>query len=216
MTSAPLLLAFDTSGPHCAAALLRGDDLLSHRVEEMAKGQAERLFPLLEEIMGEHGVGWGDLDGIGVGIGPGNFTGIRLSVSAARGLALSLGKPAIGVSLFQAMAFGHDAPVLCCLDARRDRIYAQILNDGPTEPLHCLIDDLPLPKAGTAVIGHRAAELAERTQGAIVEPKAPLAEAIARTAILRAGADTIPAPAPLYIKPADAAPSKVAPPTILA
>ena len=92
------ILAFDTSGPHCAAALLEDGQITAARCEEMAKGQAERLMPLLEEILTEAGRDWRALDRIGVGVGPGNFTGIRISVSAARGLALGLGVPAIGVS----------------------------------------------------------------------------------------------------------------------
>ena len=94
----PVVLGFDTSAAHCAAALLRGDAILAHRHEEMGKGQAERLFPLLEDLLSEAGLTWRDLHVIGVGIGPGNFTGIRIAVAAARGLALSLGIPAIGIS----------------------------------------------------------------------------------------------------------------------
>ncbi len=88
----------------------------------MARGQAERLIPLLQQVLNDHGAVWNDLDAIGVGVGPGNFTGIRISVSAARGLALGLGKPAIGVSNLEAQAYGLDGPVLRCPDARRDRI----------------------------------------------------------------------------------------------
>ena len=70
----------------------------------MDRGQAERLLPMLEEMLAEAGVGWRDLDGIGVVTGPGNFTGVRLAVAAARGLALALGIPAVGVTVFEALA----------------------------------------------------------------------------------------------------------------
>ena len=86
-SDAPLVLGFDTSAAHCAAALLSGGTCLAARHEEMAKGQAERLMPLIAELLEEAGAATGDLAAIGVGIGPGNFTGIRISVSAARGLA---------------------------------------------------------------------------------------------------------------------------------
>ena len=82
-----LALGFDTSAAHCAAALLRGDTVLAHLSEEMTKGQAERLFPLLEGLLAQTGLVWRNLDVIGVGIGPGNFTGIRIAVAAARGWA---------------------------------------------------------------------------------------------------------------------------------
>ena len=103
MAAGPFVLGFDTSAAHCAAAVLDGERCLATRVEEMGRGQAERLMPLLEELLAEAGLNWRDLHRIGVGVGPGNFTGIRISVAAARGLALGLGIPAIGVSTFDAI-----------------------------------------------------------------------------------------------------------------
>ena len=88
MPSDPTILAFDTSAAHCAAALLRDGEIVTSCAEPMTRGQAERLMPLLHEVLALGGCTWADLDAIGVGIGPGNFTGIRISVSAARGLAL--------------------------------------------------------------------------------------------------------------------------------
>ena len=85
ITPDPVVLGFDTSAAHCAAALLRGDAVLAAVHEDMTKGQAERLMPMLEEMLAGAGLGWGDLDVIGVGTGPGNFTGIRVAVAAARG-----------------------------------------------------------------------------------------------------------------------------------
>ena len=93
-----LVLGFDTSAAHCAAALVSGDHVLARHADHMSRGQGEHLIGLLEDLLSKKGYTWGDLDTIGVGIGPGNFTGIRISVAAARGLALSLGIPAIGVS----------------------------------------------------------------------------------------------------------------------
>ena len=113
-----LSLGFDTSAAHCAAALLQGDRVLIQRHEDMARGQAERLFPLLEEMLTSAGVDWRDLSVIGCGTGPGNFTGIRISVAAARGLALSLGIPAVGVSVTEAMACGLPRPCRVAIPAR--------------------------------------------------------------------------------------------------
>ncbi len=96
--SEPLVLGFDTSAAYCAAALLCGDRIIAAKAEEMRKGQVERLMPLMQEMLENAGVSWGDLTRIGVGIGPGNFTGIRIAVSAARGLALAPDTPAGGVS----------------------------------------------------------------------------------------------------------------------
>jgi len=120
----PTLLAFDTSAAHCAAALLLNGQVVT-RIDEMAKGQAEHLMPMLEEMLAAADLTWADLDGIGVGIGPGNFTGIRISLGAVRGLALGLGKPAIGVNGFEARAFQEPLPFTATIPAPREQSYAQ-------------------------------------------------------------------------------------------
>ncbi|MFY1713810.1 tRNA (adenosine(37)-N6)-threonylcarbamoyltransferase complex dimerization subunit type 1 TsaB [Tritonibacter mobilis] len=209
---APLILGFDTSSAHCAAALLRGDSVLAQRREEMAKGQAERLMPLLEELLTEGGVTWADLDAIAVGIGPGNFTGIRISVSAARGLALGLDVPAIGVSSLEAQAFGQEKPVISSLDARRDHLYLQI---DAEHPGLFTTDNLPPLATGARCIGHRADEIAARCGGTVAVARYPMAEAIARVAATRLAQPDLPAPAPLYLREADAAPSREQPPALL-
>ena len=198
MQPEPKLIAFDTSAAHCAAALLLGDRIIT-RVDDMAKGQAEHLMPMLEQMLVEAGAGWGDLDAIAVGIGPGNFTGIRISVSAARGLALGLGKPAIGVSGFDARAHGAPHPVTAMIPAPRGMGYVQ---------------DFAQPGTGShpALISLTDALFRFPT----VPEKSPddLIAAIARVAASRIGTDT-PRPAPLYVRPADAAPPRDAAPVIL-
>ncbi|MBU0861463.1 MAG: tRNA (adenosine(37)-N6)-threonylcarbamoyltransferase complex dimerization subunit type 1 TsaB, partial [Alphaproteobacteria bacterium] len=79
MSDDPTVIAFDTSGPRCAGALLIGDRIIT-RTDDMARGQAEHLMPMLEEMLAKEGLVWADIDVIGVGTGPGNFTGIRMSV----------------------------------------------------------------------------------------------------------------------------------------
>ncbi|MCV6593945.1 MAG: tRNA (adenosine(37)-N6)-threonylcarbamoyltransferase complex dimerization subunit type 1 TsaB [Silicimonas sp.] len=199
------ILAFDTLAAHCAAALLDGDRILAEAHEDMARGQAERLFPLLEEVLTKGGKGWSDLDALGVGIGPGNFTGIRISVSAARGLALSLGIPAVGVSGLEAQVFGIDRPVLSALPAPKGAVYAQRFDDDDSAPSMGLPGDIALtaPRA----VGIDA-------MGGALTPPAPLAPAIARLAATRY-LDSPPRPAPLYIRPADAAPRRDPPVPIL-
>lgn len=178
--------------------------------EEMAKGQAERLFPLMEEMLGGAGVRWRDLEALGVGVGPGNFTGIRIAVASARGLALSLGIPAEGVSGFEALAFRVGGPVLALIDARQGRTYAQVLPGGGAV---MAADADPLPFAvppGVRVVGHRAEEVAAGVGGMVAAPTAPVAEAVALIAALRAAPGRA-RPAPLYLRAPDAAPSAPAP-----
>ncbi len=103
----PLILAFDTAAGRCAAAVFDGARRLAGREEAMARGHDARLFPMIDEALAEAGLGYGDLDLIAVGTGPGNFTGARLAVSAARGLALATGAEAVGVDRFAALAEGR-------------------------------------------------------------------------------------------------------------
>lgn len=177
----------------------------------MDKGQAERLMPLLAEVLAEAQVGYAGLSAIGVGTGPGNFTGVRISVAAARGLALGLGIPAIGVTGFEALATGLPDDVVLLLDARRGALWVAGKGIDPQlmDPPH-----FPDGISGRPVAGHRAAELALQTGGTLLEQPVPLAVAIAR---LAAGRLTTaqPRPAPLYLRAADAALPTEPPPVIL-
>jgi tRNA threonylcarbamoyladenosine biosynthesis protein TsaB len=173
----PLVLAFDTASARCAAALVRGGDVLARRDEPMERGQAERLLPMLEEMLAEAGVGWRDLGGIGVVTGPGNFTGVRVAVAAARGLALALGVPAAGVSVFEALAEGRGEVTVTLADGRGR--FSQAFRDG-------VALGAPFPAAEDAPVEPSRADLA----------------VVARLAAARL-ADAAP-PAPLYLRPADA------------
>ena len=194
--SEPRVLGFDTSGGYCAAALVSGREVLTFKTELMARGQAERLMGLLQDVLDEAGQDWGALDRIGVGIGPGNFTGIRISVAAARGLALGLGIPAIGVTSFDAI-LQAGRPGVPAVPAPRGQAY--------------------LAPAGRAPYLASEAELLDLMEdGALLTPQPEtIAMQIALCAAACSDPSERPAPAPLYIKPADAAPPRDAPPAIL-
>lgn len=199
MPDAPLSIGFDISAAHCAAALLRGDEVLAQHFEAMEKGQAERLIPMLEALLSEAGRSWAELSVIGVGVGPGHFTGIRVAVAAARGLALALQIPAVGISVTEAAAYGVARPCRVVIPARRDQVIWQ--DFGPSaqqegsRPRQAVSGALPPGPAPAA-------------------PAVPLAVAIARLAIERRGTPG-PRPAPIYLRPADAAPSRDPLPVIL-
>lgn len=195
MASEPLVLGFDTSAAYCAAALLCGDRIIAVRAEEMRKGQVERLMPMMQEMLDKAGVSWRDLTRIGVGIGPGNFTGIRIAVSAARGLALALDIPAVGVSTFAAISRDQSGAHIPVVPGPRDQIYMQALGDAPRIVPRAEAEALGLPLVAPASGG-------------------ALAEAIARFAMAQSG-EGLRAPAPLYVKAADAAPSRVVAPVML-
>lgn len=188
-----LVLGFDTSAAHCAAALLCGSRVLVARSEAMTRGQAERLMPLLEDVLAAGGAGWGDLARIGVGVGPGNFTGIRIGVSAARGLALALEIPSIGVTSFEVISSGTEAAHVPAVPAPRDHVY--VVRPGGTQAM--------LPLAEAQALGAPLRYLPEPDQMACQ--------------IARIAAQAMPGapPAPLYLKAADAAPARDAPPVML-
>jgi len=201
--NAPPILAFDCSGPWCAAALLLGPKV-DFREETMQKGQAERLMPLLEELLAGNGLAWRDLSAIAVGTGPGNFTGVRIAVAAARGLALGLGIPAVGVTLLEARAFGLTLPVTVVEDARRGEVYLQHFTTAGPGPAR-------MAPAGFTETGSCVGSAAG--PGAL-PPAMPLAEAIARIGAEKARTPH-PRPAPFYLRGADAAPPADPPPMIL-
>lgn len=195
-----IILAFDTSAAHCAAALLWGDRVWL-KTEAMEKGQAERLMPLISELLAEAGVVLADVSAIAVGTGPGNFTGVRIAVAAARGLALGLGVPAIGVTRLEALAHGLLRPVTVIEDARRGEVYVQRFDMiGPGEAR--IVAAAALGEIEGAVAGRGGLH------------SLPIAEAIARIAAARVGT-VQPRPAPFYLRGADAAPPSDPPPVIL-
>ena len=216
------IIAFDTSAAHCAAALRVGAETVEERLEHLSRGQAERLMPMLEEILAARGLCWRDLDAVAVGTGPGNFTGLRIAVSAARGLALSLGCPAVGVSLFEVMRDGlpKAGEELVSLEGPRGTAYVQRFCDGDPAGAPTQIDPDDIPSGlGPAlrVTGYAAGRLA-RAPGAEARESAlhDIAPRIARLAAARlADGAPIARPAPLYIRPADAAPPREASPLIL-
>ncbi|HHY50287.1 MAG TPA: tRNA (adenosine(37)-N6)-threonylcarbamoyltransferase complex dimerization subunit type 1 TsaB, partial [Alphaproteobacteria bacterium] len=128
------VLAIDTAGPRLQLALRAGARLDRH-VEELAQGHAERLFPAIAGLLERNGVGYRELERIAVTTGPGSFTGLRIGLSAARGLGLALGIPVIGVPTLTAisLASGCEATTVL-LDARRGEAYVQSFS-GPGLPV---------------------------------------------------------------------------------
>src|SRR5688500_10065550 len=124
-----LVLAIDTALAACSAAVLdtaRG--IVASASEPMVRGQAEVLMPMVARVMREAGVDFEALDRVAVTVGPGSFTGLRVGIAAARGIALAAGKPAVGLSTLAAfaaphIAADHTAPVVAAIDARHAQVY---------------------------------------------------------------------------------------------
>ncbi len=131
------VLAIDTALAACSAAVLDTayGGIVASESLPMLRGHAEALMPLLARVMKASGMAFRDLDRIVVTTGPGSFTGLRVGLSAARGIALATGMPAVGVSTLSAYAapyLGVDdkSPVVAAIDARHDHVYLQVFAPG--------------------------------------------------------------------------------------
>jgi tRNA threonylcarbamoyladenosine biosynthesis protein TsaB len=219
-----LLLALDTAGPNCAVALARsragGPEILTRVEERIGRGHAEALMPMIEAALAASGVSFGDLQRIAVATGPGSFTGVRVGVAAARGLALALNIPAAGIGSLNAIAYPvvrseSEGTVAAVLDAKRGEVYAflQDIESGAV-----VLEASALPAKGLAMRLRSAARpLILTGAGAPIvaalldkpEPRiAGLAEApdIADIAGLGLSAGIIAPPTPVYARSADAKP----------
>lgn len=152
-----LLLAIDTAGPACAVALLRqvrGDaQIIAQASENIGRGHAEHLMPMIEATLAGSGIALHDLNRIAVTTGPGSFTGIRVGVAAARGLALALDIPAVGIGSLEAMIFPvareqDRGTVVAVLDAKRGEVFAQARD---IESGGALIEAVALPPRNLAL-----------------------------------------------------------------
>jgi tRNA threonylcarbamoyladenosine biosynthesis protein TsaB len=134
-----LILAIDTALDACAAGVLdtRTSKLIAHESLLMKRGHAEALMPLLARVMAQSGIAFADLDRIAVTTGPGSFTGLRVGLSAARGIGLAAGKPVVGITTLTAYAApvvsqNGDHPVIAAVDARHDHVYFQAVSGNGT------------------------------------------------------------------------------------
>ena len=141
------ILAFDTCMQACSVAVLNNGELFSHKVE-LERGHAEKLMPMIDEVLQKADLSIREIDRIAVTRGPGSFTGVRIGVATAKALALALGAELVGTSSLHVMAAQAFASVpelqtdLICVtvDARRDQIYFALFDrDGPLAPRPLII-----------------------------------------------------------------------------
>ena len=179
-----MILGIDTSAGQCAIALV--GETVYVRAEPMQRGHAEALFPMIEAVLDDAKAEYADLERIGVCTGPGSFTGIRVGIAAARGIALGCNVEALGVSRFEALAAEHGSQTVA-LPGRKGEVFIQDFEHG--RPLGA-------PRLGDG----EAADM-------WASP-----EWIARLVADRPFEGL---PAPLYMRGANADPPREAPPTML-
>jgi tRNA threonylcarbamoyladenosine biosynthesis protein TsaB len=125
-----IVLVLDTAQNACSVAVLDGERVLASSSQPMQRGHQERLAPMAAEVMQAAGLGFEQLDRIGVTIGPGSFTGLRVGLAFAKAMSLALDIPCVGVGTLEALAAAETSLVVVAIDARRDQIYLQIFQDG--------------------------------------------------------------------------------------
>lgn len=216
-----LILAIDTALDACAVGVL--DTVASRMIAQqslpMPRGHAEALMPLIEQVMIQARVGFTDLDRIAVTTGPGSFTGLRVGLSAARGIALATGKPAVGVTTLTAFAAAvisetGNNPVISAIDARHDHVYYQVVSGNGASlirPKVAPIDKvLEAARYGQPIIVGDAAQLIADRWPADVAPvlvNSKPAPDIAWVGWLGAAVNPASSPArPLYLRAPDARP----------
>ncbi len=215
-------LAIDTSGPFCSLALARIEDtapaIIAEHHEPLARGHGERLVPAIEALLAKANVTYGALERLAVGVGPGQFTGVRVAVAAARALALALDLPCHPVTSLQALAARARCldpqatagrPLCVLLEARRGRVFTQgFAASGLAQDD---IADLPLPDA----LAHTATGAVLVTCGLATAPlQGRLAVSVATVSAhacldavaQRVAGDALPGSAirPCYVRPPDA------------
>jgi tRNA threonylcarbamoyladenosine biosynthesis protein TsaB len=182
-----IVLGLDTAVGACSAAVLADGRPLAVLSEPMLRGHQERLAPMVREAMELAGLAFDRLDRVGVTVGPGSFTGLRVGLAFAKGLGLALGIPCVGVGTLEALAASEPGAdlTLSVIDARRGQVYLQAFSQGRALMAP---DILPLDMA--------AARLAELRPGGsidIVGSGAPLMEGLAPGAriLARAAPDPV-------------------------
>lgn len=163
------ILGLDTAQGACSAALLVDGHLAAHRFEVMRSGHAERLMGQVGEVLEEAGLAYADIDRIACTIGPGTFTGTRIALAAARGMALALKKPVIGITTLEALAASMEGTEtrIAAFDAKRGELYVQAFTGSDhhalTEPEVLSVEDAAIRfaalDAGDLTIGGTGAEL---------------------------------------------------------
>ncbi len=214
------LLALDAAGQACSAAVwLPGRGVVSRRFEQRARGQSERLLPLVEAVMAEANLAYAALSAVAVTLGPGGFTGVRIGLAAAEGLALAWDLPILGISNFDVVAAAVDPAeaagrdLLVLIDAKRAEVYAQLRpHDGvPLAPALLAPAALAasLPRRPCLLAGDAMAQALPALLAAGHRPTQASAAGAADAAVLAllaAGMAPPPrhqAPQPLYLRAPD-------------
>ena len=219
-----LVLGIDTALQSCSVAIMRGGAVLADVVEPLAKGHAERLAPMVVEALGLAGVAMVEIDRVGVVIGPGGFTGVRVGLAFARGAGVGGKIQVVGVTSLAALAANVEAGEGTCIapvvDARRGQVYAGLYSaagdvivppfvetpEGAAAKLNAAAKKQRILTVGSGADLLPAKSLQWTPSGAPDQIDAKIVARLAATAPSPDGP-----PAPLYLRAPDAKPQAPSP-----
>ncbi|HEV2161092.1 MAG TPA: tRNA (adenosine(37)-N6)-threonylcarbamoyltransferase complex dimerization subunit type 1 TsaB [Stellaceae bacterium] len=212
------VLGLDSAGGQCAVAVLDGERVAAARAEAMLRGQAERLMPLIAETLAAAAIAPAALDLIAVTTGPGSFTGIRIGLAAARGLALATGRRAVGVGVLDAYAAmvppaaRQARTLVVAVESKRDEFYLQAFTAAgaalaPPAQVHPRDLAAWLPPGPLLLAGDAAARLQVQLAGHdfVMAAGARSVDAawVARLGRAQANGGTVEPPRPFYLRTPD-------------
>jgi len=204
------VLGIDTSSVIISAALVDGDALLAERTDTVAHNRTG-LLTMIDALFADAAVRPLDLDAVAVGAGPGSFTGLRIGMATAKGIAFAIGKPLWAVSSLAALAYPHlspDAPVVAVLDARRGEVYAGAYDHTGalmgTERVLPPSELAAFAPPGARFTGDAAATYTDLATLPGVWGTTPTARAVAALALAGNHVDVLVGGAPTYIRPSEA------------
>ena len=221
------VLAIDTALGACSAAVLDtgAGVVAAHDSIAMQRGHAEALMPLIARVMERTHSTFTELDRIAVTTGPGSFTGLRVGIAAARGIALASAKPAVGITTLAAyaapfIAADDSLPVVAVIDARHEHVYLQVFGPGGrtivTPRLLPLREALRVAATGSPRLTGTAASMlaaawppGERAPRAVEQRAAPDIDWVARLGAL--ARDTEAPVKPFYLRAPEAQPQDASP-----
>ena len=213
------MLAIDSATTGCSVCIWRDGKVLGAAAKVMARGQAQELMPMVDQALASAKVEPTDINVVAVTRGPGAFTGLRIGLATARGFALALDVPCVGVTTLEAVAAAvkdaDDRAVLVCVESKREDMYVQLFTNDlapVTEPLACNADALKaLFEAGARVMlaGDAAERALEMLSSADIDATLSTADPLPDAAVVAEIAaprvhDVVGSPEPLYLRPPDA------------
>lgn len=205
-TTAHTILAIDAATGPCSAALIRGCVVVDYRESTQRSQQAGTLIPMIQDMLRDAHISYNDIDLVACTVGPGSFTGIRIGLAAARGIAFAAGIATAGYTTLETMAFGctGEHAVVCVLNAGKGDVYSQVFSPSRQALHDAQLSSLDVALKRAADSGAQlvcSAMPIDDSAFTVTAPSGPRADHLG---LLAASGATHQSMQPFYIRPPDA------------